>query len=103
MRHSFEIHPPHSYFLIAALLFIFASFAARIRLFSRTSSDPALSVLLRDASIIGFGDLLVFRIHRTWFKLTKESKRATLPFIVLTYLGALLLAGTVLVASWGRA
>nr|AAK28567.1 hypothetical protein [uncultured bacterium] len=96
--HSFEVHAPYSYFLVIALILTLLSYVLRVRLFSEESSDPVLSGLLRDASIVGFGDFLFFRIHRSWQSLAKQSKRIALPYVVLSYVAPLLLTVTVLAA-----
>lgn len=83
MADPWDLIRPEMYGLLAGVALVVASWAARIRLFCRDTSDKQLAELLEDTYPTTFQDSLAFQLMSRWRRLTAESRRAALPFVVL--------------------
>lgn len=96
MREVLDLTEPEKIALGLGMLIGVISWVPRIRLFTRDSSDPALTELLDDTFPTTFQDLLAFHLAFRWRRLDRASKHVSAPFLFTYFLAsALLLYGLV--------
>lgn len=95
MRQSLDLTQPEKILFFAGVFLILVSWVFRVRLFSKESSDPVLEEFLEGTFPTTFADLLAFRLLIGWNQLTSESKRVSMPFLIVYFLAF----GILLVAS----
>ena len=92
MRSFAVTHPLDQFLIIAAIFLFFASCVVRIRIFRKESSDQQLNELVKNASIIGFGDLLAFHLAMRWRRLSRSSKTISAVYVASFFIALLSLA-----------
>lgn len=75
----------------SCILLIMFSWGFRVRIFTRYGSYPVIKELTAKTSVLSFGDLLSVWLFRVRKILPDETRRTVFWFIVLYWLGSLLM------------
>lgn len=72
--YSVPINGVDAVIVLTGMSFIFISFAIRVFIFMRLSTDSVIEKQLSNASIIGFGDFLALRLWRLRHNMSARAK-----------------------------